>query len=234
MLKLRERALEVFAQAREMPGYTVDWEDHSKNVARVAETIARAINQKKQIEKTGAEMDVDLAFACGLLHDMGRLVMAERVGLRHPILGYELLMREGLEIPARISMTHTYYGYHKINREEFWKELDDLSTKFTKEYMEKTKLEDVDFLVQLADNMGHTLGIMTISDRFCDILTRHNIRSASEHLLELYRLKEYFDKKAGINIYELFKEEILRTTMMEPNGVIGEEQKITDETEDES
>ena len=65
-------------------------------------------------------------------------------------------------------------------------------------------------------------------------MTRHNIRSASEHLLELYRLKEYFDKKAGINIYELFKEEILRTTMMEPNGAIGEEQKITDETEDES
>ena len=48
----------------------------------------------------------------------------------------------------------------------------------------------------------------------------------------LYNLKQYFDKKAGINIYELFRDEIIRTTMIEPNGIMRERQQITDETEE--
>jgi hypothetical protein len=57
---------------------------------------------------------------------------------------------------------------------------------------------------------------MTIEGRFADILVRHdNIRNAGAHLKELYKLKEYFDKKAGRNIYELFKDEIIRTTIGE-------------------
>ena len=54
-------------------------------------------------------------------------------------------------------------------------------------------------------------------DRFCDILIRHGIRNAGEHLKELYRLKLYFDEKCGMNIYLLFKDEIIRTALEEPN-----------------
>ena len=35
-----------------------------------------------------------------------------------------------------------------------------------------------------------------------------------------------------MNIYELFRDEIIKTTMLEPNGIIREKQKVTDETED--
>ena len=98
--------------------------------------------------------------------------------------------------------------------------------------MERVCISDLDLLIQLADHMGHSMGIMTVSDRFADILVRHGIRSAGDHLRELFRIKQYFDKKAGINIYELFRDEIIRTTMMEPNGVIGAKQNVTEETED--
>ena len=33
-----------------------------------------------------------------------------------------------------------------------------------------------------------------------------------------YYNKAYFDEKAGINLYELFKDDIIRTTMMDPNS----------------
>ena len=43
MSKIRERALEIFLRAKEMPGYTLSWESHSKNVARIAEEVAKAM-----------------------------------------------------------------------------------------------------------------------------------------------------------------------------------------------
>lgn len=233
MSEIREKALEVFLRAKQMPGYSLSLEKHSQNVARIAETIAQVIEQKEDgsDKNNRKQFSADIAYAAGLLHDIGRCPKKD-VGLRHPIIGYEMLKKEGLEIPARIAMTHTYYGYPKIDRTEFWEELDDESTKITKKFMDEVELSDVDLLIQLADTMGHRLGVMTISDRFSDILMRHNIRSAGEHLRELYRIKQYFDKKTGMNIYELFRDEIIKTTMLEPNGIIREKQKVTDETED--
>ena len=233
MSEIREKALEVFLRAKQMPGYSLSLEKHSQNVARIAETIAQVIEQKEDgSDKNNREQfSADIAYAAGLLHDIGRCPKKD-VGLRHPIIGYEMLKKEGLEIPARIAMTHTYYGYPEIDRTEFWEELDDESIKITKKFMDEVELSDVDLLIQLADTMGHRLGAMTISDRFSDILMRHNIRSAGEHLRELYRIKQYFDKKTGMNIYELFRDEIIKTTMLEPNGIIREKQKVTDETED--
>lgn len=245
MSKIREKALRIFAQAKEMPGYSLSWERHSLNVAKITESITRAIIENggslnftkladeypRVDEVLSDEEMMDMAFSAGLLHDIGRCVEI-KVGLRHPILGYNLLMREGLSELAQVSMTHTYYGYKQIERAEFWEELDPESLDFTQDYMKVAEISDLDLLVQLADNMGHAMGVMTISDRFSDILIRHGIRSAGDHLRELFRIKQYFDKKAGINIYELFREEIIRTTMMEPNGVMREKQNVTDETEE--
>ena len=245
MSEIREKALRIFAQAKEMPGYSLSWEKHSLNVAKVAESITRVVIEngaKLRFTKvTGEESETDrgvsdeemtdMAFSAGLLHDIGRCVEV-KVGLRHPILGYNLLMNEGMVELAQASMTHTYYGYKQIERAEFWEELDLKSLEFTQDYMKGAEISDLDLLVQLADNMGHPMGVMTISDRFSDVLIRHGIRSAGDHLRELFRIKQYFDKKAGINIYELFRDEIIRTTMMEPNGMMREKQNVTDETEE--
>lgn len=231
-METREKALKIFLEARNWPGFSVSWEKHSRNVAKIAEAVAMAVNKyQEEYLKLPSEINVDEAYAAGLLHDIGR-TLEENPGLRHPIIGYEFLKSVGMEIPARISMTHTYYDYYKIDRTEFWEEIDEASTKFTQDYMQAVELTDIDLLIQLADNMGHNSGIMTVSDRFCEILSRHRIRSATDHVRALYNLKQYFDKKAGINIYELFRDEIIRTTMIEPNGIMRERQQITDETEE--
>ncbi len=203
---------ERFAAAREWCQIADVLRSHSVMVARVARTVA------EQMTKNGVTtVDSELAYQAGLMHDIGKADPAW-TGLNHIVLGYKALLELGWDDLAQIAMTHTYYGYDKVDRQEFWEEFDDPEElKLTQDYMTTVKLTDLDLLLQLVDNMAHAVGIMSISDRFCDILIRHGIRNAGEHLKELYRLKLYFDEKCGMNIYLLFKDEIIRTALEEPN-----------------
>lgn len=203
---------ERFTAAREWCQIADVLRDHSVMVARAARTVA------EQMTKNGVTtVDSELAYQAGLVHDIGKADPAW-TGLNHIVLGYKALLELGWEDLAQIAMTHTYYGYDKVDRQEFWEEFDDpAELKLTQDYMTTVKLTDLDLLLQLVDNMAHAVGIMSISDRFCDILIRHGIRNAGEHLKELYRLKLYFDEKCGMNIYLLFKDEIIRTALEEPN-----------------
>lgn len=203
---------ERFTAAREWCQIADVLRDHSAMVARAARTVA------EQMTKNGVTtVDSELAYQAGLVHDIGKADPAW-TGLNHIVLGYKALLELGWEDLAQIAMTHTYYGYDKVDRQEFWEEFDDpAELKLTQDYMATVELTDLDLLLQLVDNMAHAVGIMSISDRFCDILIRHGIRNAGEHLKELYRLKLYFDEKCGMNIYLLFKDEIIRTALEEPN-----------------
>lgn len=203
---------ERFAAAREWCQIADVLRSHSVMVARAARTVA------EQMTKNGVTtVDSELAYQAGLMHDIGKADPAW-TGLNHIVLGYKALLELGWDDLAQIAMTHTYYGYDKVDRQEFWEEFDDpAELKLTQDYMATVELTDLDLLLQLVDNMAHAVGIMSISDRFCDILIRHGIRNAGEHLKELYRLKLYFDEKCGMNIYLLFKDEIIRTALEEPN-----------------
>ena len=133
MSKIREQAEAIFAWGKTQPGYKICWEQHSRSTARAAETIARAMKKD--------QLDPDMAYAVGLLHDIGRVKM-KHAGLKHPIFGYEILMEKGLEIPARISMTHTYYGFPTLNRDEFWEGMDEDTIRRTQEYMLRVTMDD--------------------------------------------------------------------------------------------
>lgn len=215
-MNIKERAERLFSWAeKQYLGDHVDtWRSHSMNVARAAETIAIAVREQELKQGINPTIDPDRAYSCGYLHDLGRSA-GEHVGLEHPIIGYHLLRDHGFPLEAQISMTHGYYAYKKIDRSEYWEEFIDAELlHFTRDYLENVELTDYDYLIQLCDNMAHHSGIMTIDGRFADILVRHdNIRNAGTHLKELYKLKKYFDNKAGLNIYDLFKDEIIRATL---------------------
>lgn len=195
-MELRGKADDIFAwgRAQRTDELALTWENHSRGAARVAERLA---------EKAG--MDKDLAFAMGLLHDIGRY-RSVKTGMNHIIYGYELLMEKGLPDVARICLTHSFNPKEKVKILE----LDDPEkTEFVKQFVMSAEYDDYDKLIQLADFMSGSHGITTIERRFCSVLSRHDLPEPQKVLRKLYELKEFFDKKCGVeNIYSLFKDEL--------------------------
>lgn len=195
-MDLRGFADEIFAwgRAQRTDELALTWENHSKGAATVAERIALR-----------AGMDADLAYAMGLLHDIGRY-KGEKTGMNHIIYGYELMMEKGKPEIARICLTHSFNPKEKVKILH----LDDpKKEEFVKEFVQKTDYDDYDRLIQLADFMAGSHGITTIERRFCSVLSRHELPEPQQVLRKLYELKDYFDKKCGMNdIYDLFHEEL--------------------------
>ena len=203
MGRLREESEEVFLWASEQeiksdPEYRA-WRAHSKGVARVSERIA-----------IRAGMDPERAYASGLLHDVGRY-QGMKTGMYHVIAGYKKMMEEGDPEVARVCLTHSFYpkrkikAFPQIGNEEEWK--------FLQEYIRDAKYDDYDLLVALADHMAGGHGVTTLERRFCSVLVRHGAKQPRDDLVALLKLKKYFDQKTGMNIYELFKEEIAATSI---------------------
>ena len=220
MNKLREKAEGVFAWAVEQrtDPYKGPWVRHSQQTARFCEEVAR------KMRENGCDIDVDMAYACGLLHDTGRYEAVDN-GMHHVVAGYEVLNERGLTIPAEVALTHTFYGYGRVAYDEYWREMSADDIELITNFMTEHKTSDYDRLVQLADNMALTSGIVTIDARFVHVFTRHKREHAAEYLALLYELKNYFDQKCGENIYELFKDDIIRTTMLGLPGIYGEEER---------
>jgi len=212
-MNLREKAEEIFDWGVDQRTDKLFhlWIRHSRGAARIAETIAK---------KCG--MDSDKAYVCGLLHDIGRY-KGTHTGLNHITDGYDVLMEKGMPEIARICLTHTFNPKDKVDDIE----LDDpKKTKFLKDFIYSTEYDDYDKLIQLADYMSGAHGVTTIERRFCSVLWRHGLKDPQADLIALYKLKEYFSKKAGMDIYELFPEEIMKSSLNGTPGVYdGEEEK---------
>ena len=195
-MDLRGKAEEIFAWARahRTDELALTWENHSRGAAIVAERIA---------ERAG--MDADLAYAMGLLHDVGRY-KGEHTGMNHIIYGYRLLEQKGFLEIAQVCLTHSFNPKTKV---EILHLDDPAEEKFVKEFVAKVEYDDYDRLIQLADFMSGAHGITTIERRFCSVLVRHELPEPREVLRRLYELKEYLDKKCGMaDIYDLFHEEL--------------------------
>ena len=195
-MNYREKAEEIFswARAHRTDELALTWENHSRGAAIVASRIASV-----------AGMDSDMAYAMGLLHDVGRY-KAVKTGMNHIINGYELLVEKGMPEIARICLTHSFNPKEKV---EILQLEDAEKEKFVKEFVREAEYDDYDRLIQLADFMAGAHGITTIERRFCSVLSRHELPEPQKVLRKLYELKEYFNRKCGIDdVYTLFENEL--------------------------
>ncbi len=211
---LREQAEEIFAWGVDYrtrhfgDGIVGAWSNHSRGAAEVAEKIAAR-----------AGLDVDRAYASGLLHDIGRY-LGPYTGLNHIIDGYDLLQQKEMsEEIARICLTHSFDPQESVS----YLQLDDKKReKFVKDYVLNVKYDDYDKLIQLADYMSGAHGVTTIERRFCSVIRRHGMPEPRTTLNRLYDLKTYFSKKVGEDIYQLFREKIMQTPFQ---GIPGDVEK---------
>lgn len=170
------------------------YENHIRAAANIAKTIASKIDG----------MDETQAYICGLLHDVCRT--NERQEKRfHGITGYEKLVNKDEKI-ANSVLVHMFPWNEIPSYEEcsdmFFENKKDYD--FIVEYTKNNSPNDYDLLTQMADSLSNKNGIVTLEQRAKEYSERHGVDILSSMIEPRYRLKSYFDKKIGGNIYDLF------------------------------
>ena len=165
------------------------WRDHSRNVARCAEKIARS-----------AGLDTEKAYALGLLHDIGRRFGATQMA--HITDGYHFLMGMGYDEAARICVTHSFADKN-LNTYIGPRDVSEADLELIQRLIE-SEYDDYDRLIQLGDSLAMADGTVDLKARMDDIEVRHGFYPSSKRQAH-YRLKEYFDEMAGFDLYTVLR-----------------------------
>ena len=173
------------------------WVDHCKVAGQCAKVIAMRCN----------DMDSDIAYVLGLLHDIGR-----RVGIcdkKHILSGYQFMMEKGYDDCARICLTHTF-PYKNIHSCGGKNDISEEEMAFMQEQLNNIVYNDYDILIQLSDVLAFSTGPCVIEKRLIEYHIRRGINDLTvEHFKATLKAKEYFEEKIGCNIYSLFDDLIL-------------------------
>lgn len=190
-LILREKNFEIAHGRPENTWYL--FHNHVFGAAEVARAVADL-----------AGMDPNLAYFSALLHDIGKI--REKHEKRfHGVLGYEMLKEKNADV-ARACLVHTFPFNRLENFEHCRKMFFDRREDYelTAAFIRSHPLNDYDLLVQMADGLANAYGLVTIEERAAEYAKRHGIDVPPEMLESMHELKDYFDRKIGLDIYTLF------------------------------
>lgn len=178
-----------------------DWwpayENHVCGAAEIACRIARYIR----------ELDSEEAYISGLLHDCAKFEQNKQQRF-HGVIGYEIMISRNEPEIARACLLHTFpfnkLPPYKECRELFFNRVNDYN--LTATYIKQHPLTEADLLIQTADSITDYRGFVTIEQRAAEVERFHNTKIDDKTLHCRRQLKEYFDRKTGIDIYSLFSQ----------------------------
>lgn len=167
------------------------WIEHSLNVGRAAELIA----------KEDKELDSNVALILGMLHDIGR-----RYGVtneRHSLDGYKFALENGYDLWARICITHGYLCKN-VNDICGKKDCTIEERNFIKGYLGNIEFTAYDKLIQLCDALALPSGFCLLEKRMLDVVMRYGF---NEFTLEKWKvtfdIQRYFEERIGTSIYSI-------------------------------
>jgi len=197
LIPSREEAEKLLSWAHaQNPG---PWADHCSVVARAAEAIARK-----------AGLDAERAYVSGLFHDVGYYSYRDGKGTTcHIYAGYQLMMGKGYDEIARICLTHSfpYQDIGAYSGTDMYCSNEELAEIAV--FIAEAIYDDYDKLIQLCDCLGTAQGMCLMERRMLDVTRRHGFRDFTLTKWDSYfALKGYFDRKCGINLYSLFRDEL--------------------------
>ena len=162
---------------------------------RIAGFCARAIAEKCDT------LNPEYAYVLGLLHDIGR-----REGvtdMKHIIDGYRFMLSMGYDDSARICLTHSF-PYKNINSYNGKNDCSEEETEFIRSFLENTKYDDYDRLIQLCDVISFPGGATFLEKRLVNVVMRRGFNDYTvQKWKAFFELKEYFDDKAQTDIYKI-------------------------------
>lgn len=169
------------------------WIGHNKT----AGVCARIIAEKCK------DINSDAAYVMGILHDIGR--REGIMDMKHIYTGYQFMSSLGYVDSARICLTHSF-PYKDILSYNGQNDCSEEQTEFIKAYIASTKYNDYDRLIQLCDVISFPDGPTYIEKRLVDVAMRRGFNDLTiPKWKAFFELKEYFDKKTGMDIYTLLR-----------------------------
>ena len=177
------------------------WREHSIAVAQSAEKIAMAINKSALLHKKPKLMNPDLAYTCGLLHDIGR--QNGPTYIAHVYDGYNFLKSLGFEFAAKICLTHSF---NLQNADDYIGERDVTTEQMQeiKSILAITEYDDYDRLIQLLDSVCCADGSKDLEKRMNDVKKRYGYYPEGKWNKN-FALKAYFEKLMGKDLYEVIR-----------------------------
>lgn len=167
------------------------WGQHSIAVGTNAKLIAERV----------PEMDSDMAYIMGLMHDIGR--RAGIKGILHIFDGYDFMMSLGQEELARICLTHSF-PIKDVNT--FFGKYDCTASQkdFLENFLANIQYDNYDILIQLCDAISLPNGACIMEKRLIDVALRHGLPSFTIDKWKAFmQTKKYFDELCNCNIYDL-------------------------------
>lgn len=167
------------------------WVEHSLYVGMAAKLIAERCD----------DLDEELAYAMGALHDIGRREGVKQ--MHHTLDGYHFMMQEGYPDIARVCLTHSFFTKCTIDNcskpdctpEEI---------EFIDNYLNTIKFDDYDLLIQLCDSLATSEGYCLLEKRMIDVARRYDINKGTrKRWKKQFELFEYFNGKTGVSVYSL-------------------------------
>ena len=193
----RKEAETILAWANEKnPG---PWVDHSRVAGRAAETIA---------QKCG--LDKEKAYISGLLHDIGYYSYRDGKSEKdHIFAGYDFMMKEGFEDIANICLSHSFAYQDIKSLSSSYIKCNDEETALITKFLAETVYNDYDKLIQLCDALCLPQGVVIMEKRLMEVAMRKGFGDFTlKKWNAWFSLKDYFDRLCGMNIYNLFYDEI--------------------------
>lgn len=194
MLPARTEAERLLREAERCnPG---PWGNHSRVAAHCAEKIAELCEG----------MDAEKAYILGLLHDIGRKFGVRHLG--HVSDGYTYMMSLGYEEAAKICLTHSFQNQ---SMEDYIGKSDtsDEEHRLIHTALGNVVMDDYDRLIQLCDALAGSEGVLDMEERMEDVKKRYG-SYPQEKWDSNVKLKDYFEKKIGKDIYEAVEKETFR------------------------
>lgn len=155
----------------------------------------------KKIAEKCYNMNPDVAYVMGLLHDIGR--REGIMDMRHIFAGYSFMSSLGYDASARICLTHSF-PYKNVGAYNGENDCSDEETEYIQNYLDVLEYDDYDRLIQLCDAISFPDGPTYVEKRLVDVVIRSGFNELTIPKWKAFlELKKYFDEKVGEDIYKL-------------------------------
>ena len=197
LIPSREEAENLLVWASDQnPG---PWVEHCRCTGRAAETIAQK-----------CDLNAERAYVSGLLHDIGYYSYRDGKGEKdHIFAGYDLMMKKGYGDIAKICLSHSFSYKDTRALASSYINCNDEEEAFITAFLTETIYDEYDKLIQLCDALCLPQSVVILEKRLIEVVMRKGFGDFTlNKWSSWFSLKDYFDKRCGMNIYNMFCNEI--------------------------